>query len=161
MSQEENVTQRHIGGFGVRLATAFQGRTTKQVAEALGVTYYGARNYLEGRVPGPAMLLKISDVTGCSIHWLLTGEGPPSRSEWQSDENSVLFTDYRSVQANLLAEGKDAAELAVLEYLSEQLRTLSENRRRRRQRDRPGEKLDGKGRVEARPKEEEKRRRKA
>ena len=39
------------------------------------ISYQAAKNYLSGRYPSTEMLLIIAERTGCSIHWLLTGEG--------------------------------------------------------------------------------------
>jgi transcriptional regulator with XRE-family HTH domain len=69
-------TGRRTSGFGSRLAEAFGTHKPARIAEKLGVTYQAAKNYLEGRVPSPDTLLAISDSTGYSIHWLLTGVGP-------------------------------------------------------------------------------------
>jgi len=41
----------------------------------LNISYQAAKNYLAGRLPNTEMLLIISERTGCSIHWLLTGKG--------------------------------------------------------------------------------------
>ena len=45
------------------------------IQRLLNISYQSAKNYLNGRVPEPSILIKISDRTGYSIHWLLTGEG--------------------------------------------------------------------------------------
>lgn len=34
------------------------------------------KNYTDGRIPHPEILVEVSELTGCSIHWLLTGNGP-------------------------------------------------------------------------------------
>lgn len=62
--------------FGARLSEAFNNVGIGEISRKLGLSYHAARNYLKGRVPGPEVLLSISNVTQCSIHWLLTGEGP-------------------------------------------------------------------------------------
>jgi hypothetical protein len=41
----------------------------------LNISYQAAKNYLSGRFPNTEMLLIISERTGCSIDWLLTGKG--------------------------------------------------------------------------------------
>ena len=45
------------------------------IQRLLKISYQAARNYLNGRVPEPGILIEISRRTDCSIHWLLTGEG--------------------------------------------------------------------------------------
>ncbi|HYJ92648.1 MAG TPA: helix-turn-helix domain-containing protein [Pyrinomonadaceae bacterium] len=41
----------------------------------LNISYQAAKNYLLGRYPNTEMLIIISEQTGCSIDWLLTGRG--------------------------------------------------------------------------------------
>jgi transcriptional regulator with XRE-family HTH domain len=47
-----------------------------QIQRAFGISYQAAKNYLNGRYPETDVLLNIARVTGVSLHWLLTGEGP-------------------------------------------------------------------------------------
>lgn len=63
-------------GFGERLKEAFGTDKPAEIARKLGITYQGAKNYLEDRIPSAETLLDISNSTGRSIHWLLTGHGP-------------------------------------------------------------------------------------
>lgn len=58
----------------------------------LSISYQAAKNYLLGRYPNTEMLLIISERTGCSIHWLLTGEGKKF-VEPQLTEDTPLPTD--------------------------------------------------------------------
>lgn len=64
-----------MGSFGDRFADLFAGKKQIQIAEALDVTDAAVRNYLGGRVPDAEKLQLIARVTGCDLHWLLTGEG--------------------------------------------------------------------------------------
>jgi repressor LexA len=69
-----------------RIREAFNNQPTKEIANKLGLSYHAVRNYLRGRIPSGVKLIEISQLTGCSIHWLLTGEGEkrvagPSASE--------------------------------------------------------------------------------
>ena len=50
------------------------GRASK-IQRLLNISYQSAKNYLQGRLPRPEVLILISDRTGCSIDWLLTGRG--------------------------------------------------------------------------------------
>lgn len=45
------------------------------VQRLLNISYQGAKNYLLGRLPDPAVLQTIAAKTPYSIHWLLTGKG--------------------------------------------------------------------------------------
>src|SRR5205085_82056 len=64
-----------INPFGRRLKEAFDGIPNKSIAHKLGVSNPAITTYLNGRIPPPETLVKISRLTGCSIHWLVTGEG--------------------------------------------------------------------------------------
>lgn len=64
------------GGFGSRLREAFNNAKNVDIASKLGVTEAAVRNYIDGRIPSAEMLVAISERTNCSIHWLVTGEGP-------------------------------------------------------------------------------------
>lgn len=48
-----------------------------------------ARIWNEGTVPGPDHLRRIREVTGASIDWLLTGEGPKRR---QADQSAAEYS---------------------------------------------------------------------
>jgi transcriptional regulator with XRE-family HTH domain len=61
--------------FGSRLRTAFGGKINIKIADELGVSEVAVGNYIADRVPTLPLLLKISELTNCSVHWLLTGEG--------------------------------------------------------------------------------------
>lgn len=60
--------------FGIRLKQAFEPLNNKEIAAKLGVVPSAVQNYLGGRMPDGSTLLRISQLTGCDIHWLLTGE---------------------------------------------------------------------------------------
>jgi transcriptional regulator with XRE-family HTH domain len=61
--------------FGTRLREAFKGASNTEIASKLGVKQSAITNYMAGRIPLPDTLLLIADLTQCSLHWLLTGEG--------------------------------------------------------------------------------------
>src|SRR5664279_453448 len=46
-----------------------------KIQRLLNISYQAAKNYLEGRLPSPEVLLRISVKTPYSIDWLLTGRG--------------------------------------------------------------------------------------
>jgi len=48
--------------------------TQKQLAEKLQVTQPAISKYLQGRIPPPPVLLKLSQLSGVSMEWLLTGQ---------------------------------------------------------------------------------------
>lgn len=76
-------------GFGERLREAFKGAGNSEIARQLGLTPSALTNYMKGRLPPPEVLLTIAELTDCSIHWLLTGEG-------EADLDPLRFLDDRT-----------------------------------------------------------------
>jgi hypothetical protein len=62
--------------FGKRLKEVFRFATNESIAERIGVGKGAVGFYVRGRLPPMDVVLKIQEVTGCNLHWLLTGEGP-------------------------------------------------------------------------------------
>jgi transcriptional regulator with XRE-family HTH domain len=58
-----------------RLTRAFDNDPMAEVARRLGVPHATVRNYYQGRHPAPEVLIKMSDESGVSLNWLLTGKG--------------------------------------------------------------------------------------
>lgn len=81
-----------MGSFGARFADLFAGKKQIQVAEALDVTDAAVRNYLGGRVPDAEKLQLIARVTGCDLHWLLTGEGQKFKRD-ETEQNVPSLED--------------------------------------------------------------------
>lgn len=67
--------------FAKRLQLAFGGATMAGVARRLDLPHATVRNYFQGRLPAPDVLIKIADATGISLNWLLTGRGEMFVSE--------------------------------------------------------------------------------
>ena len=63
-------------GFGRRLREAFEGASNAEISRKTRRSEPAIKNYIDGRIPGADDLVLISHLTGCSVHWLLTGEGP-------------------------------------------------------------------------------------
>jgi len=61
--------------FVERLKHAFEGATMAVVAKRLGIPHATVRNYYNGRLPAPEVLIKIASTTGVSLNWLLLGRG--------------------------------------------------------------------------------------
>jgi len=62
-------------GFAIRFAEVCGTGRASKIQRLLNIPYQSAKNYLNGRLPRPEVLMLISDRTGCSIDWLLTGRG--------------------------------------------------------------------------------------
>jgi transcriptional regulator with XRE-family HTH domain len=71
--------------FGERLREAFGGARDIEIARLLGISPSAVYNYMNGRIPEIPILIRISEITGRDIHWLITGEvsqpvkSPPPR----------------------------------------------------------------------------------
>ena len=61
--------------FIARLNSAFDHASMADVARRLGIPHATVRNYYQGRMPAPEVLIKIANVTNVSLNWLLTGSG--------------------------------------------------------------------------------------
>ena len=61
--------------FASRLSEAFEFATMADVARRIGVPHATIRNYFQGRMPAPEVLIKIANETNVSLNWLLTGTG--------------------------------------------------------------------------------------
>lgn len=61
--------------FGYRLKELFDHAKNGFIAAKLGVAENTVGFYIRGRIPDADMLMTISNVTRCNIHWLLTGKG--------------------------------------------------------------------------------------
>lgn len=64
-----------------RLKQAFDFATMAEVARKIDVPHATVRNYFQGRMPAPEVLIKIANQTHVSLNWLLTGTGPMFLSE--------------------------------------------------------------------------------
>jgi transcriptional regulator with XRE-family HTH domain len=58
-----------------RLHRTFDNASMADVARRLKIPHATVRNYYQGRLPAPEVLIKIANETGVSLNWLLTGNG--------------------------------------------------------------------------------------
>ena len=61
--------------FTERLHAAFDYESMADVARRLKIPHATVRNYYQGRLPAPEVLIKIANETGVSLNWLLIGTG--------------------------------------------------------------------------------------
>lgn len=61
--------------FILRLRRTFDNESMAVVARRLGIPHATVRNYYQGRLPAPEVLMKIAAETGVSLNWLLMGRG--------------------------------------------------------------------------------------
>ena len=62
--------------FTERLKLAFDNASMAEIARSIDVPHATIRNYFQGRMPAPEVLIKIASQTHVSLNWLLTGVGP-------------------------------------------------------------------------------------
>jgi transcriptional regulator with XRE-family HTH domain len=102
--------------FSERFLEAFRplGWNQKKIAEILDlseatITDYAARN----RIPPGKTLLRIYELTNCSLHWLLTGEGPETPSLVRVQNRDVLKIQFSEEIRRLIEElaNRDGASL--------------------------------------------------
>jgi transcriptional regulator with XRE-family HTH domain len=62
--------------FPERLKELFEFGSMADIARRIDVPHATVRNYFQGRLPAPEVLIKIADKTDVSLNWLLTGAGP-------------------------------------------------------------------------------------
>ena len=67
------------------------------VQRLLNISYQGAKNYLLGRLPDPAVLKTIAAKTPYSIHWLLTGKGEKLVSNSSYAGTSIAVDQFRAL----------------------------------------------------------------
>lgn len=80
--------------------------TVTEFSNVTGISYRSAMNYLnEGRDPNVEALVKIHQVFGVSITWLLTGNGAMFQTISQesdiSNQEEKLIAYYRAMPENL------------------------------------------------------------
>lgn len=101
-----------------------------QVAQLLNISYQGAKNYLEGRLPDSYTLIAISEKTGCSIDWLLTGKGKKNiqgslkeDTPILSDQTKALIREEcRQVVGEILSQYQKTAQGKVIVLKSEDIK---------------------------------------
>jgi hypothetical protein len=77
--------------FGRRLREAFEGKTNGEIATILECGDSTISTYMSGRIPPALTLVKISNTTGYSIHWLITEKGEKVVKEGSTSEVETLM----------------------------------------------------------------------
>jgi transcriptional regulator with XRE-family HTH domain len=111
--------------FSARLKEAFNNAKNVDIAKKLGVGPSAITNYSrEERYPSLDILLKISEVTGYSIQWLLTGEGPkkisPRDESKETGENSICVnfsTQEKNIIDTLASDAHQTVEQTIYEIV--------------------------------------------
>lgn len=109
--------------FSLRLKRAFRGAQNKEIAHRMGLSNSLITYYMEGNIPPPDKLIEISRITGCSIHWLVTGEGPEDVTGQRVEEIAKSHTIMLVNLEGGSAKSTSAVMLAV-EFARRGIRTL-------------------------------------
>lgn len=75
MTKSLSSTESVKDDFGGRFAEACGTGEPARIQRLLNISYQAAKNYLNGRLPDPRVLMTIAERTPYSLHWLLTGQG--------------------------------------------------------------------------------------
>lgn len=111
-----------FNSFVSRLIEACGTAEPAEIARRVNVSYQGAKNYLEGRLPTTEVLIGISTSTGVSIHWLLTGEGPKlSKVESSTTVEDLFDETERAAIQKIATGGRISFEEAVGQLVREAL----------------------------------------
>jgi AcrR family transcriptional regulator len=95
--------------FTDRLKRAFGYGTMADIARQLGVPHATIRNYFQGRLPAPEVLIKIANETNVSLNWLLAGKGEMYVSGATADIGRLIDERIDALIARKLAQGTDDA----------------------------------------------------
>lgn len=91
--------------FTRRLQQAFEFASMAEIARQIDVPHATIRNYFQGRMPAPEVLIKIAGRTNVSLNWLLTGSGSMFASVSHSfDLDRILEERIKHIVSGVLAE---------------------------------------------------------
>lgn len=91
--------------FTERLRQAFDFVSMADIARQIDVPHATIRNYFQGRMPAPDVLIKIANQTHVSLTWLLTGTGPMFLSGTRPiDLDSLLEERITGIVDRMLTE---------------------------------------------------------
>ena len=112
-------TQMEINGRITRLMEGL-GLNQKQFADLLGVTQPAVSKYLRNRIPPALVLLKLANLAGTSVEWILTGKYPgrPSTVAESAADYVVLNSLTRKIEN--LTPAVQKGLLSLVESLSEE-----------------------------------------
>lgn len=100
--------------FAVRLKDAFDGATNAEIARRLNANDSTIKYYVDGdRLPVFEMIVEIGRVTGCNLHWLLSGHGPK-----RAAETIELFTESEAKQIREAAQSSGRSFEAQVRVLT-------------------------------------------
>lgn len=75
-----------------------------KIQRLLNISYQSAKNYLQGRLPQPEILISIANRTSCSIDWLLTGRGKKFADESSLQDTPLLTSQMETFVRRICVE---------------------------------------------------------
>lgn len=102
--------------FGSRFAEACGTSEAARIQRLLNISYQAAKNYLNGRLPDPRVLLTIAERTPYSLHWLLTGQGEKFSLPSNPEDTLPLA---RQISFLIKQEVEDAVAQAMTKFPAE------------------------------------------
>jgi phage repressor protein C with HTH and peptisase S24 domain len=91
-------------------------RSKKKFADALGLPMSTYSSYEAGRTPPSSFLVKVADITGCDINWLITGSAAKTPAKNPDPGISDILARMESILSNQ-PKAKNAVS-ALLDLLS-------------------------------------------
>lgn len=119
MEISRSVNREKLRDFGGRLKKAFDFAPNTELARSLRLSNSAISTYMDGRVPPAETLVEISRLTGYSIHWLLTGEGPEKISDnngRKQKAQTLVLTNVKGGEAKSTSATGLAVEFAKRGY---------------------------------------------
>jgi hypothetical protein len=131
--------------FALRLAEGCGSSEVAKVQRLLKIPYQSAKNYLGGRLPSAEALISISQCTGVSIDWLLTGLGkkflepsinasaPPAFGQIEESVRRICVEVINEMNGNHHPDQPKTIRLQSSDVMSEEVRdkTVTSTGRRR------------------------------
>jgi len=102
--------------FWERVQDVFNNAKAPEIARRLGLEKQAVYKWRDGSLPGVDTLLAIAETTGCSLHWLLTGEG--SKEVTHDLSKPLLKLGAQIDNSSLSEEDKKAVRQEILKVLS-------------------------------------------
>ncbi|WP_066568157.1 S24 family peptidase [Snodgrassella sp. CFCC 13594] len=80
-----------MDNFKDRLLSLFPNKTIASISTEIGMSHVGlSKVFSKQTLPKAETLLKINDITGCDLKWLMTGEGEPFRENSNKNQGAPL-----------------------------------------------------------------------
>lgn len=127
MSRAEQQAEQNIE-FVARFIEACGASKAARIQRLLNIPYQTAKNYLNGRLPNPEMLILIGRRTSCSIDWLLTGRGKKFVDDRPPQDTPILAGQMEAFVRRICVEvineiggSQEAAQAKVVVLQSSEL----------------------------------------